>query len=105
VPRATSTWLEGVSVAREQLLVDILDELRRRVTAWTAGSGDARRTGLLDAYAERCLTLGRPVRVLLPGGAVAGGTAQGVDDSGCLVLRDDDGGTRAVSAGDVEHVR
>lgn len=105
VPRATSTWLEGASVAREQLLVDILDELRGRATAWTAGSGDARRTGLLDAYAERCLTLGRPVRVLLPGGAVATGTALGVDDSGCLVLRDDDGATRTVSAGDVEHVR
>ena len=42
MPRATSTWLEGASVAREQLLVDILDELRRRVTAWSRRVGRRR---------------------------------------------------------------
>jgi BirA family biotin operon repressor/biotin-[acetyl-CoA-carboxylase] ligase len=104
VPRATSTWLEGADVAREQLLVDILDELRRRTSLWTAGSGDARRTGLREAYAERCLTLGCPVRVVLPAGTVSG-TAESIDEAGRLVLRLPDGSTRTVSAGDVEHVR
>jgi BirA family biotin operon repressor/biotin-[acetyl-CoA-carboxylase] ligase len=105
VPRATSTRLEGVAVGREQLLVDILDELRRRTTAWEAGSGDASRTGLLETYAERCLTLGREVSVTLPGGEVATGTARGVDHDGRLVLETEDGTTRTVSAGDIEHVR
>jgi BirA family biotin operon repressor/biotin-[acetyl-CoA-carboxylase] ligase len=105
VARATSTRLERVDVSREQLLVDILDELRRRTSAWSAGAGDARRTGLLDAYEQRCLTLRRDVRVLLPGGDVLGGRATGVDDSGRLVVRSADGRVQAVSAGDVEHVR
>jgi BirA family biotin operon repressor/biotin-[acetyl-CoA-carboxylase] ligase len=105
VPRATSTRLEGVDVARERLLVDILDELRSRQTAWVAGAGDARRTGLLEAYAQRCLTIGREVHVHLPGGTVLRGVAQSVDDSGRLVVRGDDGALSPVSAGDVEHVR
>ena len=105
VARATSTWLEGADVVREQLLVDVLEELRRRTTQWSAGSGDARRTGLLDDYARRCLTLGRSVRVHLPGGTDLRGVAQAVDDSGRLVVRTDDGRTQTVSAGDVEHVR
>ena len=105
VARATSAYLEGVGVRREQLLVDILDELRSQVTRWQAGSGAARRTGLLDAYAHRCLTLGRAVQVHLPGGHVVGGVARGIDDTGRLVLTLADGSPHAVSAGDVEHVR
>jgi BirA family biotin operon repressor/biotin-[acetyl-CoA-carboxylase] ligase len=105
VPRATSTRLEGVDVGRELLVVDVLDHLRRRYLHWQLASGDARRAGTAEAYAERCLTLGREVRALLPGGAVAEGRASAIDDDGRLVLRLADGSTRAVSAGDVEHLR
>jgi BirA family biotin operon repressor/biotin-[acetyl-CoA-carboxylase] ligase len=105
VPRATSTRLEGVRVSREQLLVDVLEELRSRVLLWRSAGGDAERTGLLAAYAERCLTLGREVRVILPGGEHLDGTATAVDRSGRLVVTTGDGSARPVSAGDVEHVR
>jgi BirA family transcriptional regulator, biotin operon repressor / biotin---[acetyl-CoA-carboxylase] ligase len=105
VPRATSTRLEGADVRREQLLVDVLVELRRLVLRWRAGGGDARRTGLRDEYAARCLTLGRRVRALLPGGDVVEGVAESVDDEGRLVVRSADGTVRVVSAGDVAHLR
>ena len=41
---------------------------------------------LLDRYRARCSTIGRDVRVDLPGGAVVQGRAVGVDDDGLLVV-------------------
>ena len=52
------------------------------------------------AYRERCGTLGRRVRVELPGQRWVEGTAEGVDDVGRLVV---DG--TAYGAGDVVHLR
>jgi BirA family biotin operon repressor/biotin-[acetyl-CoA-carboxylase] ligase len=46
------------------------------------------------------------VRVELPGGDNAYGTATGLDPAGRLVvLQDDNAGTLTVSAGDVTHLR
>lgn len=52
------------------------------------------------AYRERCSTLGRRVRVELPGDRSVEGTAEAVDDDGRLVV---DG--TAYGAGDVVHLR
>lgn len=105
VARATSTALEGHEIGREQLLVDILDVLRERLGAWGRAAGDARRAGLVDAYTARCLTLGRRVRAMLPGDTGVDGRAERIDDVGRLMLRLEDGTLRAVSAGDVVHLR
>ena len=105
VPRATSTRLEGAEVGREQLVVDVLVALRRHYVRWQLTGGDPDRSGLLEAYREGCLTLGRPVRVLLPGGGELEGTATDVDASGRLLVRATDGTDHALSAGDVEHLR
>ena len=105
VARATSTRLEGVDVRREALVVGVLDHLRRRYVDWQLAGGDAGRAGTAARYAERCLTLGRTARALLPGGEVVEGTGSALDDTGRLVLRLADGSARVVSAGDVEHLR
>jgi BirA family biotin operon repressor/biotin-[acetyl-CoA-carboxylase] ligase len=105
VPQATSTRLEGADVGRERLLVDVLDHLRRHYLRWQLADGDARRSGAAEAYAAHCLTLGREVRVHLPGGDVVDGSGWGLDEDGRLVVRLGDGTSRVVSAGDVEHVR
>lgn len=105
VPRATSTRLEGAEVGREQLVVDVLLALRRHYVTWQLTGGDAERSGLLVAYRAACLTLGRDVRVHLPGGAVLDGAAEGVDGHGRLLVRPAGGEAQALSAGDVEHLR
>jgi len=107
VGRATSTWLEGADVDRERLVVAILEAARGHYVTWHLTGGDARRSGLAGAYAERCLTLGREVRAMLPGDRVVEGTAYGLDDDGRLLLRPaaDDPTPYAVSAGDIEHLR
>ncbi len=56
------------------------------------------------AYRRSCSTIGRMVRVELPGGPLTG-RAEGVDQRGHLLVRTEDGSVVDVSAGDVVHVR
>jgi BirA family biotin operon repressor/biotin-[acetyl-CoA-carboxylase] ligase len=107
VPNATSLVLEGAPADRDPVLRAILRELAARYAdfcgEWVEGA-------LREAYCAVCATLGRQVRVELPGGArgvpdvVLTGEAVDVDENGRLVVRAADG-DHALSAGDVVHVR
>jgi len=55
---------------------------------------------IMSTYRAACSTIGRRVRVELPGGASHEGVATDVDDTGRLVVAD-----RAIAAGDVVHLR
>lgn len=104
--RATSLQLAGAEVTdREPLLRDLLRGFAAWYTGWREAGGDAEMCGLLAAYREGCTTIGRAVRVQVPGGADLIGEATTVDNDGQLVVRTVDGSTKRVSAGDVVHVR
>lgn len=99
---ATCIEAEGAGrISRDDLLVAILGEIEGRYRRWTAG---AEGSGLRQEYLSCCDTLGRTVRVTLPGGRVLTGTAEDVDRYGRLVLHAGSTVT-AVSAGDVVHLR
>ncbi|NMN96093.1 biotin--[acetyl-CoA-carboxylase] ligase [Antrihabitans stalactiti] len=99
VPEATSLSLAGAEVTDRMTLVRaLLRELASRLTAWEAANWST--VDLASAYRERCSTLGARVRADLPGGDIITGVAQDVDENGRLLI---DG--RAVSAGDVTHLR
>ncbi len=105
--QATSLWLEGVAEPdRQAIAVAMLRELEHWYLRWADGSppGDAAASGLRAEYLRWCSTLGRDVRVELPGGGVLAGRACDVDSVGRLIVSADDG-VHAVSAGDVVHVR
>lgn len=57
------------------------------------------------AYRARLATLGRDVRVLLPGGGELVGRATDVTPDGALVVTGDDGREHRFEAGDVVHLR
>ena len=100
-PDTTSLALAGAALLdRNELLPAILDALAGEYASWRAAAGDAAASGLLAAYRERCDTLGRDVRVDVPGGAPLFGRATDVDAEGRLVV-----GSQVVAAGDVVHVR
>jgi BirA family biotin operon repressor/biotin-[acetyl-CoA-carboxylase] ligase len=102
VPAATSLLIEDAkSTDRAGLLAAILTGLAHRYQAWRAVPD---QDGLRVDYLRWCATIGRDVRVELPGGAVLTGTAEDVDDAGRLVVRAP-GNLVAVGAGDVVHVR
>jgi BirA family transcriptional regulator, biotin operon repressor / biotin---[acetyl-CoA-carboxylase] ligase len=98
VPVATSLLLEGATVARGDLLLDILTALHTSIEGLRhEGAGFA-----LDVYRELCITIGRDVVVTLPNGERAVGRAVGVGDDGQLHVRTAEK-TLSVAAGDVIH--
>jgi BirA family biotin operon repressor/biotin-[acetyl-CoA-carboxylase] ligase len=100
----------------EELLAAILAELELWYLRWAGGAapggaapggaapGDAAASGLRAEYVRACSTIGRTVRVELPGGASLSGRAADVDSLGRLLVDGPDG-VQPVSAGDVVHVR
>lgn len=98
VQEATSLSLAGATqVDRTEVLCRLVSELARGYDDWHAGRP------LLSTYRELCSTLGRQVRVLVPGGEVSG-RAVDVDEDGRLVVRTG-AGEEHLAAGDVVHVR
>jgi len=104
---ATSLWLAGAAGPdRQSILVALLSELEHWYLRWSGGPrpGDAEACGLRASYLRSCATIGRDVRVEMPGGKVLTGRASDVDEVGRLLVAADDG-VHAISAGDVVHVR
>jgi BirA family biotin operon repressor/biotin-[acetyl-CoA-carboxylase] ligase len=103
--RGTSLAIEGADVSREALLAEILRQLERWYPAFREDPSPE-RVGLLAEYRRLCSTLGRAVRVELPGDRVLAGVASGVDLDGRLLVTEPGASTPVpVSAGDVIHVR
>jgi len=104
--QATSLTLAGAACTdRATLLPAVLRQLAKDYLAWSDADGDPQASGLAAAYARACGTLGRAVRVQLPGDRETTGLASGIDDDGRLVVRGETGASHAYAAGDVVHLR
>ena len=104
VPTATSLQIEGAATTdRTVVLREVLRSLEALFLEWRADRGDATR-GLVESYVRRCSTLGRQIRVALPGGEQLLGEATGIDAEGRLEVRTPEG-SRTLGVGDVVHVR
>ncbi|MFE4469931.1 biotin--[acetyl-CoA-carboxylase] ligase [Leifsonia sp. NPDC056824] len=107
LPTATSTSLAlagAKDIDPDAVLAAYLTQLSVLYREFVAAGGDPVRSALRDEVVEACHTIGRSVRVELPGGDVLLGTATSIDESGRLIVDSDDGPT-AVAAGDVTHLR
>lgn len=112
IPTATSLRLEAGDDAavpgRQTLLTDILREFARCYHQVSLNPGAALGPGgemraLLESEVD---TIGRRVVLHLPGSSVPEeAVAEGLGTSGELIVRGDSGAARALSAGDVVHVR
>ncbi|WP_370414556.1 biotin--[acetyl-CoA-carboxylase] ligase [Streptomyces fradiae] len=106
VPAAGSLLLaDAVSTDRDTLLRAVLRSLEQWYGDWVRADGDPAASGLQQAYEAGCATLGRRVRADLPGERMLEGDAVGVDGDGRLVVETEGGGTEAVAAGDIVHLR
>lgn len=107
LPAATSLTMEGVEIpdvaARERVTAVLLRHLVAAETAWRDGGDDA--AAVRARYRDLSSTLGTRVRAELPGGENLLGTAVDLGPHGELVIADDDGARRTVTAGDVVHLR
>lgn len=110
VPTATSLALNGVEASGDTLvdlaLSSYLGRLRELLTLFLEAGADARSSGIHSLVSGLCSTVGQEVRVQMPGASDLLGMATGIDESGrLLVTSAADGGTVAVAAGDVTHLR
>lgn len=103
VPTATALNLEGVAIDRATLLAEVLEQLQERWNRFVDADGDVEGSGLSDQYRQRCISVGRRVRVDVPASSAVEGTAVDVDGHGHLVV-DTGHGTLRISAGDVHHL-
>jgi BirA family biotin operon repressor/biotin-[acetyl-CoA-carboxylase] ligase len=95
--QAAAVELEaGRAVDRGALLAAFLDALADRLHDLDAVLVDTR---------ARSATLGRRVRIELPGVQILEGEATALADDGSLVVRDDAGHEHTVAVGDVVHLR
>ncbi|SDY00594.1 BirA family transcriptional regulator, biotin operon repressor / biotin-[acetyl-CoA-carboxylase] ligase [Micromonospora pattaloongensis] len=102
---ATSLQLAGaVATDRDPLLRALLRGIERWYGRWRAAGGDARASGLREAYMEHCGTLGRDVRAILPSGEELTGLATAVDPDGRLVI-EAGGAGHPIAAADILHLR
>ncbi|MEV0379970.1 biotin--[acetyl-CoA-carboxylase] ligase [Nonomuraea sp. NPDC050643] len=105
VETATSLGIEEAAcVDRDPLLRAVLREIESHYREWTAVRGDEEASGLRSAYLAANATVGRQVRVELPGQQSLTGKATGIDRFGHLQV-EAAGETYTLSAGDVVHVR
>ncbi|MFG3036960.1 biotin--[acetyl-CoA-carboxylase] ligase [Streptomyces sp. NPDC048330] len=106
VPTAGSLLLaDAVSTDRDTLLRAVLRSLAQWYGDWVRAGGDPVASGLQAAYTADCATLGRRVRADLPGERMLEGEAVALDGDGRLVVATEGGGTEAVGAGDIVHLR
>ncbi|GGG12824.1 biotin--[acetyl-CoA-carboxylase] ligase [Rhodococcoides trifolii] len=106
VPTATSLAIEKAAVLdRDTLVRSLLRTLGSAVDVWRDAGWDS--NSLAEPYRARCGTLGRRVRVIMPGDNELIGTATDVDADGRIVVvpEGSDSAPVAVSAGDVTHLR
>lgn len=110
IETATSLALEDAALPAELserldlVLSTYLKSLQLWYQRWAVAAFDANKSGLRQAVIENCISLGRPVRAILPGESELLGLAVTIDDTGRLVL-DVAGEPTAVAAGDIVHLR
>jgi BirA family transcriptional regulator, biotin operon repressor / biotin---[acetyl-CoA-carboxylase] ligase len=106
VPLAGSLLLAGArNTDRDPLLRAVLRSLADWYSRWADSGGDPVASGVQQAYAAGCATLGRRVRALLPGDRELSGEAVALDGEGRLVIVADDGTRHPVAAADIVHLR
>lgn len=110
VETATSLTLAGATLpfSLEERFDLVLSGYLERLSHWYQRFTDARLSavvsGLRQSVIDNCVTLGLPVRAILPGDSEQLGRAVTIDDSGRLVL-EADGVVWPVAAGDIVHLR
>jgi BirA family biotin operon repressor/biotin-[acetyl-CoA-carboxylase] ligase len=105
VETASSLSQEGIAVPSiDAVFAEYLKHLRRNYEDFISCHGELAGTELLQAIKNSCSTIGRAVRVFLPGEKELLGEAIDIDDLGRIVVAHD-GKHTAVSVGDIVHLR
>ncbi|OXE35228.1 MAG: biotin--[acetyl-CoA-carboxylase] ligase [Phenylobacterium zucineum] len=105
IEAATSLAIEGATRTNsDEVLSRYLNNLRHWYQSLVEAGGDADAAGLRAAVVAACGSIGRQVRVILPGDRELVGLATNIDSTGRLIV-DVNGEVVEVAAGDIVHLR
>jgi BirA family transcriptional regulator, biotin operon repressor / biotin---[acetyl-CoA-carboxylase] ligase len=90
---------QTASPSVDEVLTVLLSEFETQVA-----EVEEHPAAFLEMYRQRCITVGRQVRAMLPSSDIIG-TASGIDSDGQLLVTTEDGITHTISAADVVHIR
>lgn len=107
IEAATSMAIAGANqVSRDDFLEAYLERLTELYRRLSEAKGDPIASGLRAEVIANCATVGREVRVILPGDKEDFGRAIDIDETGRLIVeKADKAETFAVAAGDIVHLR
>ena len=106
IAEATSLRLEGATVDFATALETYLREFQHLYKSFIEHSGDADKSSLRASAQERCLSIGRPVRAIMPDQTLLEGKAIGLDATGRLMISvDGEEQLHLIAAGDITHLR
>lgn len=107
IETATSIAIEiNQAVDRDEFLIAYLEELTELYRAFSEAGGDPERSELRNAVIAACGTIGREVRVILPGDKEEYGRAIDIDQTGRLIVElSRNSEILAVAAADIVHLR
>jgi BirA family biotin operon repressor/biotin-[acetyl-CoA-carboxylase] ligase len=88
--------MKGEEIPRGRLAAEIINALDRMYAAWTGNGAD-----YLERYRQRCLTVGKQVKLLRADGSVEEVQALGVDDDFGLVVEHSDSSRETITSGEV----
>jgi BirA family transcriptional regulator, biotin operon repressor / biotin---[acetyl-CoA-carboxylase] ligase len=94
---ATDLAAAGAQVSADDLFAALSGAMLERLTQWRNGADFA---AIRRDWLARAAGLGEPMRVRLPDREISG-RYEGLDDSGCLVLRLADDALQTIAAGEV----
>ena len=90
----------GQPIDRTSLVMDVLKGMVAQIHLLQAGASDQ----VMAAVRERCLTLGKKIRVTTPS-QVFEGRAEAIEKDGALTIRLGDRSSRSILIGDITHLR
>ncbi len=94
---ATTLRAAGSSVSADELFARLCQTMAQELQIWNAGRGVA---AVRQAWLDKADGIGKSIAVKLPDETITG-TFKEIDQSGCLVIIDQDKTVRTIAAGDV----
>lgn len=92
-PASSLRLLSGSEQDRDAVLTTVLD----RLDYWESNPGE-----VIDVFTDHCITLGRQVKVSVPGREILTGIAERLNETGALIIEDESGEIHCIEAGDVD---
>ena len=95
---ATNLSRQGIAISAEELFKSLVTHMDGFITQWDRGRNFAE---IRQSWLKHAIGLGKPIRVKIPGQADETGIFETIDETGFLILDQENGTKKRISAADI----